>query len=225
MTLRNSLVSKIWAAIEKSPFTAADFNVYFDDDRNQALLLIEFRYDSNFYFKVYENHDGEEILNVSPGKYKREEVSHLSSLSKIPEEINSWTRNIRDELRATIPVYTELDLIREKIERHVAEHIENPETPFSKEEADKLKEKLDEVMTRFQELQQRSNITEQELKRLNREIDSIKSNLNAYPRGVWYKTAANKIWATISKITTSQESRQIMAQAAKKLLGLDSTNS
>lgn len=222
MALRNSLVAKIWNAIEKSPFTVADFDVTFGD--MDELLSISFRHTPDFYLVATENRAGEVFIRIAPGEHKTSELVRLSSLADIPEYVTKWGKNIREELRVILPVYSELDDLRETIEKHVAEHVDHPEMPFTLEEVEGLKEKLDELMGRFQEMQQRSELTEQELNRLNQEVTTIKANLGSFPKGVWYKTAANKIWATFSKVATSQESRQVMAQAAKKLLGLDSNS-
>lgn len=220
MPLRNSLVSKIWTAIEKSPFTAADFDVVFGD-KDESLLLITFRHEPGFRFAVSQNYTGAVAILASPGDHKTHEVIAVDGFSEIPEKVTAWARNVRDELRATIPIYSELDELREILDRHVADHIDNPGAPFSESEIVELRGKLDELMARFQEMQEKNEMTEQELNRLNQEITSIKTNLTTYPKGVWYKTAANKIWASVSKVATSQESRQVIAQAARKLLGLD----
>jgi hypothetical protein len=222
MTLRNSLIAKIWSALERSPFTIADFNVEFGDGRSNGYLVqITFRHQPAFSFIGKENYKTEVFTTEAPGEYKKIEQMALASLSDIPERITVWTRNLRDELRVTIPVYSELDDLRDLIERHVRETVDKPDVPFSNEEADELRSKLDDLANRFREMQEKSEITEQELNRLNQELVSIKANLTAYPKGIWYKTATNKIWAVVSKIGTSQESRQVIAKAAQKMLGLD----
>ena len=140
---------------------------------------------------------------------------------RIPDRVEVWIRNVRDELRTTVPVYAELDDLKAKLEKHINEHVSNPDVPFSAAEADEMREKLNDLLSRLEEMEKKSEITEQELNRLKKELTSIKANVTTFPKGVWYKTAANKLWAVTSKIATSQESRQVLAKAAQKMLGLD----
>jgi cell fate (sporulation/competence/biofilm development) regulator YlbF (YheA/YmcA/DUF963 family) len=197
MTLRNSLIAKIWSAIEKSPFTPADFDVHFGNDKSD-LVSIEFRHRPEYRFCLEENYKHEFIVRTSPGEHKKDEAVRVENPSAVPDLIIAWSRNIRDELRTSIPVYSELEELREIIEKHVSEHIENPSDSFTETEANELRQKLDELLSKFEEMQQKSEITEQELNRLSQELTSIKANLNSYPKGVWYKTAANRIWSSVS---------------------------
>lgn len=219
MPLRNSVIAEVWASIDNSPFSPADFQVV--TDGRDSLLKIIFRYNSAYKFIFNKFGVDGYIVTVSPGRHETEERIQLDSPSKIADQVLARTKNIRDELRATIPVYSELDSLRETVEKHVREHVDHPEQPFSQEEAGELRVKLDDLMAKFQEMQERHELTEKEVNRLNQEIDSIKTNLSGYPKGTWYKTAANKIWTAVSKVGTSKESRQVLAKAAQNLLGLD----
>ena len=219
MPLRNSVIADVWTAIEKSPFSPADFQVV--TDGRDSLLKITFRHNSAYTFTLNKARSDSYMVIVSPGEHETQEHTLVDNPSQVPAQVLSWTKNIRDELRTTIPVYSELDQLRETIERHVKEHVDNPQQPFSQEESDELRSKLDDLLAKFQEMQERHELTQQEVNRLNQEIAEIKSNLSGYPKGTWYKTAANKLWLAVSKVGTSKESRQVLAKAAQNLLGLD----
>jgi hypothetical protein len=219
MPLRNSVIAAVWSAIERSPFSPADFQVI--TDNRDFLLKITFRHAPTFTFTLNKSGSDSYTIVISPGEHEVQEYKRVASPSDAPDQVLMWTRNIRDELRTTIPIYSELDELRETIENHVKEHVSDPQAAFSPDEADELREKLDELMSKFQQMQERHELTQQEVNKLNQEITAIKANLNGYPKGVWYKTAANKLWLAVSKVGTSKESRQVIAQAAQKLLGLD----
>jgi sugar-specific transcriptional regulator TrmB len=222
--LRASLVAKIYDVLEKSPFTVSDFVVDLPEKDGEQLLLIGFRHDQRFAFELNQRftEDGYVYsVTMAPGEFKKTEEEVVQSLSAVPDFIKAWARNVRDELRASIPIYSELDEIRELIEKHISENVKEPESRFSAAEVDDLRSKLDMLAARFDELQQRNEITEQQLNRLNQELTSLKSNLSSFPKGTWYKTAGAKLYATVNAIITSKESRQILAQQAKKALGLD----
>ncbi|MGJ8694189.1 MAG: hypothetical protein ACSHW0_17105 [Thalassotalea sp.] len=42
-----------------------------------------------------------------------------------------------------------------------------------------------------------------------------------YPKDTWLKTASNKVYKTITSIGKSKEGRAILADGAKKLIGLE----
>jgi sugar-specific transcriptional regulator TrmB len=222
--LRASVVAKVFEVIEKSAFTLADFIVDVPEEDGDKLLSIAFRHDRRFVFVLKQEWNEKGYVYsalLAPGEFKNTEGLVVHSLTQIPDFVKSWTRHVRDELRAAIPIYSELDEIRELLEKHISQNVRDPESRFSPAEVDELKSKLDALAVRFDELQQRNELTEQQLSRLNQELSALKSNLTSYPKGTWYKTAGAKLYATLNAIITSKESRLILAQQAKKALGLD----
>jgi hypothetical protein len=220
MALRKSLETKILAAIEASPFTAIDFDVATGGKPGTPILRIDFRHHPSYTLEVFERLNNEIHVEISPGAHKLRERHLISSLGDIPDEVKQWTRHIRDELRTTVPVYAELDALREKVDRHIEEHVSNPNEPFAVHEAAELAQKLDEMIARFVEMEARHELTEQELKRLQQEVTSLKVNVESYPKGTWYRTAAAKLWDVTSKVASSKESRQVLADSARKALGM-----
>ncbi|WP_337054866.1 hypothetical protein [Pseudoxanthomonas sp. USHLN014] len=189
------------------------------DDRDY-LLRIVFRHKEEYTFTL--RRLGHEFLVVaSPGEHELQESLKVSNPSQSPDQILIWTRSIRDELRIALPVYSELDALREQLEKHVQAHIQDAQQPFSDEESAELRSKLDDLMAKFEEMAQRQELSQQEVNRLQKEVAAIKANLDGYPKGTWYKTAASKLWLAVSKVGTSKESRLVLAKAAQKLLGLD----
>lgn len=218
--LKQSFLAKVYSTLEKSPFTVADFAVeQGEDDEEKVVLTVRFRHDKSFVFQVRE-HDGSMYSIEAPGSYRKTESVLLPSLHGLPDRLAIWARNVRDELRSQMPVYDEVDELRQVIEKHLAEHVSDADAPFTKAEADELREKLDALAERFSELAQHSEITKQELNRVQQELTAIKANLTSFPKGTWYKTAGTKLWSVTSKVITSAESRQVIAQAARKLIGL-----
>ena len=219
MSLRNSSIAKIWAALEKSPFTVADFDVSFNDDGGN-LCLIRFRHDPAYFLQVQSGGDNRARVIESPGEYRTQDLRVLESFEGVPGRIASWTRNVREELRTTLPVYAELDELRRVIDEHVKNNVKDPDAPFSPTEAETLKTALDELTRKLEELAEKNELTQQELNRLNQEIASLKANVGSYPKGTWYKTAASKLWITARCVVTSPEGRKVLTQVAGKALGL-----
>lgn len=217
--LKHSVLAKIYSALEKSPFTVADFEVKAEHKEEHVILTVKFRHHAEYIFQVQE-HEGAMFALESPGEFLKSETIQLPSLEALPSRLTSWARHIRDELRAELPAFEEIDQLRQTIEQHIADHVADAAAPFTKAEADDLREKLDALASKFAELAEHNEITKQELNRVQQELTSIKANLTTYPKGTWYKTAGTKLWSVTSKIITSSESRQVLAQAARKLVGL-----
>lgn len=219
LPLRTSVIASVWSAIERSPFSPADFEVI--TDSRDSLLRITFRHNPAYVFILTKSGSNAYTAHASPGQHETQESRAIENPSKVPDLIIAWAKDIREELRATIPIYSELDDLRDTIERHVREHVDQPQDQFDEDESDELRSKLDELMAKFQEMQERNELTQQEVNRLNQEITAIKNNLAGYPKGTWYKTAATRLLLAVSKVGTSRESRQVLAKAAQRLLGLD----
>lgn len=218
--LKKSVLARIIVALEYSSFTAADFDVTTGGKSAEPLLKVTFRYDTSYTFLVRSGTNGY-YTTESPGEYQSVEHVNLVSLAMISSRIETWLRNVKDDLQTSIPVYRELDELRQKIDEHVKEHVSNPDERFTRTEIEDLGSKLDELSRKFSELSERNQINEQELGRLNEELARVKENLATYTRGTWYKTAATKLWSVIEKIMSSKESRQVIAEAARKAIGID----
>jgi hypothetical protein len=220
--LKHSLLAKIYAALEKSPFTVADFLVEEgDEEKNAKLLLsVRFRHQPEFVLQVQE-HENLYYSVESPGDFRKTDTVGLPTLQAIPERLAIWARNVRDELRTVLPAFAEIESLRATIDAHLREHLSDPDERFSKAEADDLREKLDALAASFSDLADRSEITKQELNRVQQELTAIKANLANFPKATWYKTAGTKMWSVTSRLITSAESRQLLAQAARKALGMD----
>jgi hypothetical protein len=158
---------------------------------------------------------------LTPGVHETSEASYIQSLEGIDRTVANWCRHVRDELRATLPVYEELDEIRGIIEEHINKNVDNPEEPFSASEVEELRQKLDFMAEQFSDLLERNEITEKELNVLNREVTALKENMKGFTKGAWYRTAGTRLFDVARKIVTSKEGRKVLADAARKALGVD----
>ncbi|HDR8947603.1 TPA: hypothetical protein QDA71_004642, partial [Burkholderia vietnamiensis] len=209
-------------ALDESSFTSADFEI---TTNNKVLLSVVFRANRRYNFTVQEEQAFIKrgiFARRTPGAERESDEVNVESLSYLPNMATEWTKYLRSELRAALPVYDELDALRQRVEEHIQEHVAEPDDRFSREEADELREKLRDLMTKFETLQERSELTDQQVKKLESQIEVLISDLNGFHRGTWYRTAANKIWSIITSVATSPEGRSLLTQAAQKAIGVDS---
>jgi chromosome segregation ATPase len=138
--------------------------------------------------------------------------------------VYEWTRHLRAELRASLPVYGELDELRQRVEEHIRDHVASPEDRFSKEEADDLRTKLGEMLQRFEELKERSELTDGQLRELQKQVETLSEDLRGFRKSTWYRTAFTKLFTFGKAVASTPEGQKLIVDAARKVIGVDSTS-
>lgn len=226
--LRKAVLEKIIKTLDSSCFTASDFSVE-TPANGDPLLQLTFRHHPSYAYilkeKFEKDADGEKVsvfyVTASPGEHKLQETDNFYEFSDVIKGITAWCRNIRSELRAAIPVFDDIDILRAKIEEHIKEHVEDPEGKFDDYELQDIRAKFEALYVTLEELKEHKKVTEAELNKLKKELQAIQEDAKYYPRGTWLKTASNKIFGTLTKVAASKEGRGIIADSARKLIGLE----
>lgn len=226
--LRKAVQEKIVKTLDSSCFTASDFQI--DTPANgDPLLQMTFRHHLGYSYimkeRIEKDANGDRVsvfyVTVSPGDHKLQETDNFYEFSDVIKSITAWCRNIKSELRATIPVFDDVDMLREKIEEHIKAHVEDPEGKFDASELQDIREKFEALYATLEELKEHKKVTEAELNKLKKELQAIQEDAKYYPKGTWLKTASNKIFGTLTKIAASKEGRGIITDSARKLIGLE----
>lgn len=219
--LRRTVQREIFDALDESVFTSDDFTVEFSDpDKGMWLVWITFIHDVEFTYGVGANKHGlGHLVKMSPGYVKSEETN-LQSFSDAVSNISDWCLEIRSELKATKPIYRELDSLRGIVEEHFSKSISDDEE-FSVTEINILRSKFEELHERVGRLEKEKIITENQLKEFNKGISEIDQELDFYPKKTWIKTASNKLVKTIAIIGKSQEGRKLLTDSVRRLIGFE----
>lgn len=238
--LKNSIIADVIQTLDSSEFCSEDFKLSFPDN-GSILLSIVFLAKEQYYFSVKEDKKsvtsfashalialGKNTTNeyidefkcyMSPGKYKNAEIISHGELDSAISYIHTWTRHIREELvSAKYANNTTPDDFLKDIHQSIDESIENPDDYFSKSEAEALHQKLDSLQARLSELESKYNLTAEDKIKLEATIEKTKSDINAFPKGIWYKTAVSKITKTIKEVLKTSEGRQALYDMTKKLI-------
>jgi hypothetical protein len=77
---------------------------------------------------------------------------------------------------------------------------------------------LDSLLEKFEQLERQSAITTEELESVKREIKNMREDLNYFSKGVWYRTAGNKILNLVSRFTNTKDGRSLVSEPVKGLL-------
>lgn len=240
--LKSSVINRILEELDSEDFCKEDFEIQ-EPGNSKSLVKIIFPARPEYYFEIIEtvvtkkrkevsafsaipgfNQEYEEEENViltteSPGDYKIIESKKLSSLDNAINRIQAWTRNIKEEITiSSLDNETSVEEDLEWFKEKVNDDIERPNEPFTQDEIQVLSEKLDSLKERIDDLEIQldngNNLKEQ----AENTIQRTKDDLEKYPRGIWYRTAGNKLLNLMKTILKTQEGRQLVTETIKSLL-------
>jgi hypothetical protein len=219
MKLRKTIQRRVFDELDNSCFTAEDFIVTFADTKDiEALINIKFLHDQHFSFDVF--YDEEKYwVTMVPGQIAEEGSLEISSIDQLLEAVPLWANEVRRELRAENISINDIDELRNIISDHLNGNSKGEE--FSVYEINELQEKFRELEKRISRLEQDKIITETQFKEFEKGITQISSDVEYYPKQTWLKTAPNKLLKLLVNIGKSQEGRKILADGARKLLGIE----
>lgn len=221
--LRKTVQKEVLDSIDSSIFSSDDFDIQFGDpDDEQWLVHIIFSHDSNFTYSIDtpEKYSSEYIVQRSPGVLQENEYKRYDSFKLAVEAIPLWCTEVRNELKASKPIYKEVDELRKIIEEQFSCSVKDNDE-FSVAEINDLNKKFDALQKRVDQLEKDKIITERQLGEFTAGIKQVSEDLEIYPKQTWLKTSTNKIVKLVTSIGKSSEGRKILTDGARKLLGLD----
>jgi len=219
--LRKTIQRGVLDTLDQSSFTAEDFNVQFGDpDEDELIISIIFIHDDSFSFTLGKNVYGlgHEIIR-SPGKINETEHVYKTFDTGL-DLISEWCHEVRSELKASKPIYKEVDELRDLINEHLKSSVSDTDE-FSVEEINNLRRSFEELKSRVERLEQDKIITEKQLQEFRSGINEVDEEIDFYPKKTWLKTASNKLVKIVALIGKSQEGRKMLADGARKLIGLE----
>lgn len=220
--LRSTAISQVYSTIECSSFGLSSFDVKFPDGKNE-IVVISFLPKKTFFFLIGLSRGSNENLYVqmNPGEFKSEDfLGGRGAFDDCLAEILPWVQRISEDLRVAIPDLSDLSEFRATLEAHIQDSIKDEEALFSEDEVTEIDSKLSALEQRISELEEKHALAESELSELRRAVIVARTDLTTYPKGIWYRTAGGKLWEVMKKVGTSKETRDLLASAARKLLGL-----
>lgn len=220
--IRSTAISQVCGYLESSSFGLSSFEVKFPDGSNE-IVEISFLPQKTFYFYIGLSGGSNQQLyiRVSPGYFKSDDfVGGVTTFESCLAEIHPWVHRISEDLRVSIPDLSGLSEFRETLEAHIQDSIKDEDSLFTEDEVTEIDSKLSALEQRISELEERHALAESELSELRKAVTAARTDLTAYPKGIWYRTAGGKLWEVMKKVGTSKEARELLASAARKLLGL-----
>ncbi|MEX0740990.1 MAG: hypothetical protein WD071_16780 [Pseudohongiella sp.] len=218
MKLRLTIQKEIDSVLDSTCFSSDDFIRYFGDDDIDDLIRITFLHNQTYYFTanralhIYR-------IEMSPGEITANKTMLVDSLDEVFRTIPRWTSEVRSELKAEKDLNREVNELRELISEQLGEQTKDEE--FTVEEINALREKFSRLEEKVRKLEEDQIITSTQFREFKDGIERVSEDIEYYPKETWLRTAPNKIVKLVVSIGKSKEGRKVLADGARKLLGLD----
>lgn len=217
--LRQTVQREVLDILDDSIFTSDDFSVSFGDPaKNEFIVFIKFKADPKYVYGISKYLSGVKVKR-SPGDFVDEDVYQCADFKAALDGIDDWCKEVRNELKASHPIYAEVDKLRELIQEHI--NFNGSEEEFSTEDIHNLRKMFEGLDARISKLESEKIITENQFNDFRSGLNQVKEDLEYYPKQTWISTATNKLVKIVMSIGKSKEGRALLNEGAKKLLGFD----
>jgi hypothetical protein len=218
--LSNHAIRRILETLDDTDFTAGAFRTEFPESGTTHAEIYFVDGDFHFLLGVSEDKPEPYVVQYIPGEVLRTARHSFSGFAPCIGEIRKWANNIRHELIAAHPLYSEFEELKKAVNETVDRKFKDATETFSSEELADLQAKLDELFGKFQELADSSAITAEELASLKETVDALKRDAAHFPKKTWYRAAGNGLLKLLSSIVKSKPAQKILEQGTRKLLGM-----
>lgn len=234
--LKNSIISEILNNLDHEDFCREDFTTDFPE-KSSTLAKLVFSAMPKYEFEIEEHITGGNVFAAalmhhqeterkkvirtieSPGDYRNDEYHTHNDISGAISRVTKWISNIREDLiHSKDTVSTNIDDITAEFQSNIDDNIKNPEQYFQEQEKIDLIAKLDELQKRVEALETEKDIDSKQAKALETAIEKSKVDVDLYPKGVWYKTAGNKLFKLFKETLKTQEGRKLALDMIQKLI-------
>jgi Zn-finger nucleic acid-binding protein len=231
--LRPTTLNQVLRAIDQSGyFKSEDFSVTTTDTDYESKLRLHFLYDERYFLEATIPIKKSALDNTgfvaalqskrfafcisgttSPGEMSTQEPFECENIDGLQKVVLQWIERLKSEFRMA-PIFRELDLQKEKLDQMMAKVECVPDEYFSRQEADALRQRLDDLESRLTEgLNQRKQDKDEvqnQVNAIHSDIEMLKDALNNLkkPGGAKIFTIRLFKWASVP------ENREMLSSGA-----------
>lgn len=231
--IRNKILSDISQLIRDSKkFEISDFKIDTQEKDKYSTLSISFVLEPAYklFFVMYNNPSYGKYgstfkisCSACPGELTYKEQIEFSDKDAIYDKVKSWLGCIWEEISSN-SIVRALGQQQDEIRQQVDEMIKNvgdlEDTYFTNEEAEVLKERLDELSKKFQEQIENSvedaNKMKAEITSLQDDIQILKQTIQSYKKQGWIKSFTTKAF----KWANQSDNKALLKEGAKMIQSL-----
>ncbi len=196
-TLRPSLRDEILRELDNTSFGKDLFDLKFHEDG--FLICVNFIPNENFSFKTKEIENSrnprEQYLSLeSPGQFtlEAEEFKH-ETFGNSRNRILSWAHRIEADIKASNPIDSSYDEIRDQILSQFKQYESDGNIHFTKEEKDTIHESLNELKSKMEALYKEKDATQHQLNLMKQQITKLTESIEILDKRTWVLAAANRV--------------------------------
>jgi hypothetical protein len=213
--LSELLLQELRDIISDSKFSYHDFEI-----ENVNYFKVTYKYQPDLSFTIESTYDEKNIISIIPGKIWETERTEVKGSSSIKNTFKEWLDNIWKKIMID-PVHRILEEQKFKVDEILNAIKDFPDEYFTVNEAEELREKLDDLEKNMMENLQ-NTITdkkelEAEIKSLHNEINTLKTTLTSFKKPKWFQSLGTRIGVWLSD-PKNQQSLLQGAVALKKLI-------
>ncbi|MCG9542403.1 hypothetical protein L1D37_01270 [Vibrio sp. Isolate33] len=158
------------------------------------------------------------VSTESPGSIKSTDTISFINLTSFIQRLPVWVNNIEVELLSIYnqPEHTDVELDKQ-LEAIFPHEVVEPNRKFSEDEIILLKQNLEKLYQRVDELKEQCEISQSKLEALRSAIDKASDNAPQYPKSMWLKLNKGKIKETLVNIFKSEEGRKFILKVVEKI--------
>lgn len=215
--LRNRFLQQVELnLVSRSNFKPEDFKIQHRTDpadSDRAVIRIEYAFNSAYFLQARIK-AGDYRVSFCPGVVILNESEVFSKQQEFYDCVNSWASRIREELSA-IPFHRELAEQRsiiEEIEEQVARF---PDEYFTKEESERVQQRLNELEAKLQENIEKHAKDQEEAKRQISELRVDFEVLRQTVDGLNKKGWAGTLLVRVSRWVKNPENRELLKSGAE----------
>lgn len=232
--LKRSVRSAILFNLNNEHFSEHDFNVSFSEDGNRLVevvflalpkysFVIEEYTEGNIYaLAMGDSKDSRKYIRSVeiPGDYYHKEANKHEDVNKAVGRVYDWIINLREDIlhskeKSDAELNEMLDSLDEAIDgKDYGEH-----EYFSEAEKEEIFSQLDELNKRIQELEKGKYVEPSKVKTIEDAIEKSKTEVDQYPKVVWYKIAGKKLTSLLWNVIKNDEAQRLAADVFRRLMG------
>lgn len=235
-----SAVKQVQDALSKSSFSLTDFGIQLPD-KGDLLLTVEFRHKEGYKFQIIESRERSKVKTSmgaggfgpvreetseyivmytleTPGSFKLRDRAEIDDFSAALDRIPGWCEHIQENLSVAPLAKDTFEELSASLEEQLDEQGWSDDERFTKEEIERLTNKLQDLAGRFEKLQEQNSVTQEQVDQIKKQLAELGKNASRFPKRIWGKVAGNKLIEIVMSFLKSKEGRDLFIESIKRLI-------
>lgn len=202
--IRSRVIEDILNLLDDTIFTRHGFEILHspNNDSDLQILLSDYTgFRADIGYNSNRTPTQRWAVVTSPGRVRITESSYHESIGDVMTEIEMWAHRLAGEIKSRTEADAVVKSFREQID-HALEDMVNPDSPFTDEEAKTWQKKLKDAYADLAKMQDRLDVTDEELEALRKKVDELSEVIGEFPRKMWVRSAGNTFSKFLGRVSS-----------------------